>query len=112
MSSIGKVSATQNNPTSADEFSFWLTDDVVIAPFDMVAVPNANKSVIIGVIKEIYHNTDSNSLPAQNLIGGITNDGGPLSQTPEPTDAVLVVGGLAMIGIGANRARRRKADQE
>ena len=59
MNSIGKVSATQNNPTSADEFSFWLRDDIVVAPFDMVAVPNANKTVTIGVIKEIYHNTDS-----------------------------------------------------
>ncbi|KAF5040326.1 hypothetical protein DSECCO2_534620 [anaerobic digester metagenome] len=56
---IGKVSATQRSPTSADEFSFWLRDDIVIAPFDMVAVGNANDSITIGVIREIYHTTDS-----------------------------------------------------
>ncbi len=59
MTTIGKVSATQNSPTSADEFSFWMRDDVVINPFDLVAVPNAENSVTVGVVKEIYHTTDS-----------------------------------------------------
>lgn len=59
MTFIGKVSATQNSPTSADEFSFWLADDVVIAPFDIIAVPNTENSITVGIIKEIYHTTDS-----------------------------------------------------
>jgi hypothetical protein len=59
MTYIGKVSATQNSPTSADDFSFWLTDGVVIAPFDIVAVPNTENSITVGIIKEIYHTTDS-----------------------------------------------------
>lgn len=59
MNNIGKVSATQSSPTSADEFSFWLKDNVVIAPFDLVAVPNSDNSVTVGVIREIYHTTDS-----------------------------------------------------
>ncbi|RJR54776.1 MAG: ATP-binding protein [Desulfobacteraceae bacterium] len=61
MTIIGKVSATQNMPTSADDFAFWLQDDVIVAPFDLVSVPNAAGSTTVGVIREIYHTADSPS---------------------------------------------------
>lgn len=61
MNIIGKVSATQYNPSSADEFTFWLKDDVIIAPFDLVAVENVSGSTTVGVIKDICHTTDSPS---------------------------------------------------
>jgi hypothetical protein len=56
----------------------------------------------------IYHNTDVNGVPVQTLISRFVNDGGPLSQVPEPADAALVIGGLAMIAVGANRHARRR----
>ncbi len=55
---IGKVSATSNKPTSADEFCFWLKDEYVIAPFDMISVENEKNSITVGIVKEIYHITD------------------------------------------------------
>jgi len=61
MTIIGKVSATQKTPTSADDFAFWLQDGLIVAPFDLVAVPNANSSTTVGVIREINHTTDSPS---------------------------------------------------
>ena len=32
---IGKVSATEKNPSTCDDFSFWLTDDTILSPFDI-----------------------------------------------------------------------------
>jgi len=57
---IGKVSATEKNPTSCDEFHFWLTDDTIISPFDIVKVVNASDgSITYGVVQDILHITDS-----------------------------------------------------
>ena len=61
MTTIGKVSATEKSPTSADDFTFWLDDAQVVAPFDLVAAPNASGSTTVGVIREIHHATDSPS---------------------------------------------------
>lgn len=37
---IGKVSATENKPTTNDEFIFWLDDNVEIKPFDIIKAEN------------------------------------------------------------------------
>lgn len=37
---IGKVSATEKNPSSCDEFQFWMSDDTILSPFDIVLVQN------------------------------------------------------------------------
>ncbi len=56
---IGKISATQQCPSSSDEFTFWLGDDEVVSPFDLVAVANARSSTSVGVIQDIHHVTES-----------------------------------------------------
>lgn len=58
---IGKVSATESNPTTADEFSFWLRDGALVAPFDIVVVPNAEGTSTFGQITELFYVTDSPS---------------------------------------------------
>jgi uncharacterized protein len=83
---IGKVSATQQNPTSADEFSFWLKDNIVIAPFDLVAVPNSNNSTTVGVVKEIYHTTDS----VNHIANYVSSDFGQV-ETGETTSRIGTV---------------------
>ena len=37
---IGKVSATEKSPSSCDEFQFWMSDDTILSPFDIVRVHN------------------------------------------------------------------------
>ena len=37
---IGKVSATEKYPSSCDDFQFWLSDEAVLSPFDIVCVEN------------------------------------------------------------------------
>ena len=59
---IGKVSATEKNPSTCDDFSFWLTDDTILSPFDIVRVHNTtDNSETYGVVQDILHITDSPS---------------------------------------------------
>ncbi|MBI5207532.1 MAG: hypothetical protein HY934_07045 [Candidatus Firestonebacteria bacterium] len=78
MSIIGKISATSNCPTSVDEFSFWVKDDTVIAPFDMVAVKNMNDSITVGVVEEIFHITDSYN----HIANYVSHDFGKMEEEP------------------------------
>lgn len=56
---IGRVSATEKNPSSCDEFQFWLSDDTILSPFDIVLVKNkTDDSVTYGVVQDIFHITD------------------------------------------------------
>jgi len=73
MSVIGKVSATEKNPTTIDEFYFWTKPDKILSPFDVVKVENTNTdSITFGVIEEISHITDTPSY----LTSYISNDFG------------------------------------
>ncbi len=56
---IGKVSATEKYPSSCDEFQFWLSDDTILSPFDIVLVENkTDNSITYGVVQDIFHITD------------------------------------------------------
>ena len=56
---IGKVSATEKFPSSCDEFQFWLSDDTILSPFDIVLVKNkTDNSITYGVVQDIFHITD------------------------------------------------------
>jgi len=62
---IGKVSATEKNPSTIDDFYFWTDKGRILSPFDVVKVEhisaNKEKSVTYGVIEEINHITDAPS---------------------------------------------------
>ena len=59
---IGKVSATEKSPSTCDDFSFWLTDNTILSPFDIVRVRNRlDGSDTYGVVQDILHVTDSPS---------------------------------------------------
>lgn len=46
---IGKVSASEKYPTTVDEFCFWIQDERIVRPFDIVKVNHYNHSVTYGV---------------------------------------------------------------
>lgn len=55
---IGKVSATEKYPSSCDEFQFWLSDDIILSPFDIVLVENkTDNSITYGIVQDIFHIT-------------------------------------------------------
>lgn len=56
---IGKVSATEKNPSSCDEFQFWMSDDTILSPFDIVLVQNkTDDSITYGVVQDMLKHED------------------------------------------------------
>lgn len=58
---IGRVIATEKQPTTIDDFTFWTTPDLILNPFDIVKVEHVNSSYSYGVIEDISHITDATS---------------------------------------------------
>lgn len=52
---IGKVSATDKNPSTINEFYFWTKAGYKLSPFDVIKVDHIEGSVTFGVIEEICH---------------------------------------------------------
>lgn len=74
---IGKVIATEKNPSTIDDFYFWTRQDMILNPFDVVKVSHINGSVSYGVVEEISHITDT----ANFLADYISNDFGDVLAT-------------------------------
>ena len=75
---IGKVLATEKNPSTMEEFYFWTRPELVLNPFDVVKVEHINNSKTYGVVEEISHITDSASF----LTDYISNDFGDIHTAP------------------------------
>lgn len=76
---IGKVSASEKYPTTVDEFCFWIQDERLVRPFDIIKVNHYKNSVTYGVIEEITHITDS-----PGHIGSyVSSDFGDVTSEPE-----------------------------
>ena len=69
---IGKVIATEKNPSTIDSFFFWTNTDMILNPFDVVKINHLQNSITYGVIEEISHITDT----ANFLADYISNDFG------------------------------------
>ncbi len=78
---VGKVSATNSEPTTSDNFAFWLRPEVIVNPFDVVEVEQVSHdgvSTTYGVVNMLEHLTDSPS----HLSNFISNDFGELISEP------------------------------
>lgn len=75
---IGKILATEKNPSTMEEFYFWTKPKLILNPFDVVKVNHVNKSITYGVIEEISHITDT----ANFLSDYISNDFGDVDSQP------------------------------
>lgn len=76
---LGKVSATEKNPSTIDDFYFWTKAGVVLNPFDIVKVSHINGSTTYGAIESISHVTDS----ASHLSSFISSDFGEITDTSD-----------------------------
>ncbi|MEW6717257.1 MAG: ATP-binding protein [Chloroflexota bacterium] len=61
---IGKTSATERDAITSDKFSFWLPDNVIVNPFDVVKVEQVNQpeeppSLTFGLVTTLEHRTDA-----------------------------------------------------
>ena len=72
METIGKIIATEKQPSTIEDFTFWTKKDLKLKPFDVVSVEHIQNSKTFGVVEEISHMTDSPSA----LAGFISSDFG------------------------------------
>lgn len=77
MEAIGKIIATEKQPSTIEEFTFWTAKDLKLKPFDVVVVEHVENSKTYGVVEEISHMTDSPSA----LAGFISSDFGDVNST-------------------------------
>lgn len=89
---IGKVSATEKNPSTVDEFYFWTDKRQILSPFDVVKVCHSEGSTTYGIVEEINHVTDAPS----HMTSFISSDFG---------DTGAEIGNMDRLGINYVRAR-------
>lgn len=77
---IGRILATEKNPTTMDEFNFWTNSDLKLHAFDIVKVVHIENTFTFGVIENISHITDAQSF----LTNFISSDFGDVD-IDEPT---------------------------
>ncbi len=77
---IGRVIATEKNPTTIDEFYFWTNTETKLNAFDIVKVERNDGTSTFGVIESISHITDA----ANFLASFISSDFGDVD-IAEPT---------------------------
>jgi hypothetical protein len=75
---IGRASATEREPNTADRFSFWIRPGERLNPFDIVAAEHLEGSYTYGLVTNIRHVTDA----AGHLSNFISNDFGELVDEP------------------------------
>jgi DNA helicase HerA-like ATPase len=78
-SAIGKVTATERSPTSCGTVRFWVHEDVVIRPFDIVRIPHLQDSLSYAVVKDLEYITDS----AGHLANYVSSDFGQVDVDPQ-----------------------------
>lgn len=89
---IGRVLATEKNPTTIDEFYFWTNSDTKLNAFDIIMVERENGTETYGVIESISHITDATSF----LTNFISSDFGDVDII-EPTFRVGMNYALAKV---------------
>lgn len=77
---IGRIVATEKNPTTMDRFTFWTNADMKLHAFDIVKVQHIEGTFTFGVIENISHITDAQSF----LTSFISSDFGNVN-VDEPT---------------------------
>jgi len=80
---IGRTSATEREAITSDHFTFWLSDDVIVNPFDIMAVeqvnqPGQNTSRTYGLVTTLEHRTDA----PNHLANYISSNFGQLNEEP------------------------------
>ena len=50
---VGKIIATEKQPSTIEDFTFWTKKDLKLKPFDVVVVDHVNDSKTFGVVEQI-----------------------------------------------------------
>ncbi len=82
-SPLGRTSATERDAITSEKFSFWLSDQVIVNPFDIVSVEQVNQpgeaaSRTYGLVTTLEHRTDA----PNHLANFISSNFGELNEEP------------------------------
>lgn len=75
---IGRTSATDRDPNTADKFNFWITGGEIVNPFDIVESEHFNNSKTYGLVTGLEHRTDA----ASHLANYVSNNFGSTEEEP------------------------------
>ena len=80
---IGRTSATEREAITSEKLAFWLPDEVIVNPFDIVAVDQVNQpgeppSQTFGLVTTLEHRTDAPT----HLANFISSNFGQLGEEP------------------------------
>ncbi len=80
---LGRTSATEREAITSDKFSFWLSNEVIVNPFDIVAVEQVNQpgepeSKTYGLVTTLEHRTDA----PNHLANFISSNFGQVDEEP------------------------------
>lgn len=82
---IGKVTATENKPTTCNIVRFWVQQDVIIRPFDIIRITHIPRekssqgSYTYAIIQDLQYITDS----AGHLANYVSSDFGDIDSQPQ-----------------------------
>jgi len=100
---IGRTSATDRDPNTADKFNFWITSNVIVNPFDIVEAEHFNDSKTYGLVTNLEHRTDA----ASHLANFVSNNFGSVSEEP---NTPRVGATLAKVNVMMNDGGGKKPD--
>jgi uncharacterized protein len=75
---IGRTSATDRDPNTADKFNFWIRGGEIVNPFDIVESEHFNNSKTYGLVTGLEHRTDA----ASHLANFVSNNFGSIEEEP------------------------------
>jgi len=95
---IGRASATEREPNTAERFAFWIRPGRRLNPFDIVSAEHLESSRTYGLVTNIKHVTDA----AGHLSNFISNDFGELVDEPNTPRQGTNVAELAVLSNDAD----------
>lgn len=98
MSIIGRVSVSEGNPSTCDEFTFWLDSKQKIKPFDIIKVQHIDGSSTFGIVQEMFYVTDSSG----HLTNYISSDFGDVNAEPATLRLGMTYAKAKVIGNSKN----------
>lgn len=100
---IGRTSATDRDPNTADKFNFWITGGEIVNPFDIVEAEHFNDSKTYGMVTALEHRTDANT----HLANFVSNNFGSVDEEP---NTPRVGATLSRVNVMMNDGGRRNED--
>ena len=100
--SVGRTSATERDASTSDKFNFWLSQDVIVNPFDIVEVEQVAKdnqiSKTYGLVTILEHRTDA----PNHLANFISSNFGDITEEPNTPRQGTTIAKVNVLSNNAN----------